>query len=222
MQIRARLAQLVERHIDVVDVIGSSPIPRTFSLMITLYPTDTLYALGVDATDPEAVSRLKELKGRDENNPISIAVDSLDMAEAYAEITPLARRLAEKFLPGKLTLVLNAICPMSRHRTLVEGVVGKDGSVGIRIPAHELAQELIHELGVPLTATSANVSGMPTKNTPQEILAQFDDRASWITRVIDAGELPPSGPSTVVDARGVEPVVLREGEISLKAILSVL
>lgn len=193
---------------------------------IILYPTDTLYALGVDATNPEMVRKLKELKGRNEGKPISIAVDSIEMMKHYAEVTPLAQLLAKKFLPGKLTLtlILKAKCSMSRHRTfeqciLAEGVVAPDGSVGVRIPNHPRALALIRELGKPLTATSANVSSMETESTPEKILAQFGDKASWITHIIDEGALPPSGPSTVVDARGTGPVILREGAIAASNII---
>ena len=185
---------------------------------LVLYPTDTLYGLGVDATDPEAVARLQELKGRNEGKPFSVAVDSLEMIERYAEVTPLARRLAEKFLPGKLTLILQAKCATPGCCTLAEGVVAEDGSVGVRIPAQNQVLELIGELGKPITATSANASGMPTENTPEAILGQFGDKASWITDVIDAGALPQSLPSTVVDARGEAPVIVREGAISEEAV----
>ena len=186
--------------------------------MITLYPTDTIYGLGVDATDPEAVLRLREMKGREDGKPISIIVSDVGMMERYAEVTPLARKLAERFLPGKLTLILTAHCATSGGCTLAPGIVGEDGSVGIRIPDYPVPLQLVKELGKPITATSANISGMPTKKTPEKILAQFGKKASMITRIIDAGELPESTPSTVVDARGDSPVVLREGALSKKFI----
>ena len=182
--------------------------------MITVYPTDTQYGLGVDATNPQAVLRLKELKGRDDGKPISIAVDSLKMAEEYAEFTPLARRIAEKFLPGKLTLVLDA------KDSIPKEITAGTGTVGIRVPDSKETLELIQELGRPITATSANVSGMEPENSPEKILEQFGEKASWITRVVDAGELPPSAPSTVVDARGDTPIVIREGAIAASRILN--
>lgn len=193
------------------------------SKKIILYPTDTLYGLGVDATDSEAVSRLIALKGRDEGKPISIVVDSLEMAQEYVVVTPLALRLAEKFLPGPLTLVFEAKCATPRcctkHSTcLVSGVVGSDGSVGVRIPNHRVPLELVRRLQVPLTATSANVSGMPTERSVKGILEQFGDKASWIDEVIDGGEFPESPGSTVVDARGEEPIIIRTGALSEVAI----
>lgn len=179
--------------------------------MITLYPTDTVYGLAVDATDAEAVRALKALKGRPVGTHISIAVSDVSMMRQYAEVTPLAEKLIAKFLPGKLTIVLR---PKNLPWDLGEGT----DEIGIRIPNHPQVMELIKEIGRPITATSANVSGLPTLSTPTEILKQFGDKASQITRVIDVGELPPSEPSTVVDARGDVPKVIRVGAISEVAI----
>lgn len=190
---------------------------------IILYPTDTLYGLGVDATDPQAVLELIQLKGRPtfaeasvdkKRKPISIVVPDLEMAETYAVVTPLAKKLAEKFLPGKLTLVLEA------KEELAPAISAGTGTVGIRIPNHPVPMRLVRELGKPITATSANVADMPTLRTVPEILAQFGKRADLIYQVIDEGELPESLPSTVVDARGNTSVILREGAISKKEILA--
>lgn len=181
---------------------------------IVLYPTDTVYGLGVDSTDPEAVLRLIELKGRDEKKPISIVVSDMEMAGKYADVTPLAEKLAKKFLPGKITLVLSA------RAGLAPQISAGTGTVGIRIPNHTVPRKLVHDLGKPITATSANVADMPTLHMPSEILNQFAERAAMITKVIDEGELPMSLPSTVVDARGDIPVILRDGAIASKEILS--
>jgi len=177
---------------------------------IFLYPTDTVYGLGADATDASAVSRLQELKGRDDIKPISIVVADIAMLEKYAVVTPLAKRLIDTFLPGKLTLVMEA-----KPGMLPDRITGGTGTVGVRIPDHPVPLSLVRESGRPITATSANVAGMRTESTPQKILAQFGDRASLIGRVIDEGELPPSLPSTVVDARGESAVVLRPGAVEL-------
>lgn len=182
--------------------------------MISLYPTDTIYGLGVDATDADAVSRLIELKGRDEKKPISIVVLDMAMAREYAEVTPLAEKLAEKFLPGKLTIVLNA------KNNLPSQLTAGTGTVGIRIPNHPVPMMLVQKIGKPITATSANVADLPTLSRPKEILAQFGERASLITEVIDEDVLPNSEPSTVVDARGETPVILREGAVFESEIMS--
>jgi len=181
-------------------------------VQIILYPTDTLYGLGVDATDPKAVLRLKELKGRDDRKPISIIVSDIKMMERYAEITPLARKLTERFLPGKLTLVLNA-------KNLPDEITAGTGTVGVRIPNHPQALALVRELGKPLTATSANISGMPSASTVADILAQFGDKSVLIYQNKDIpSSLPVSEPSTVVDARGEAPIIIREGAVKADVI----
>ena len=150
---------------------------------IVLFPTDTIYGLGVDATNADAVKRLRELKGRPAfaelrrgkaGKPISIMVSDMAMAEKYAVVTPLAKKLAEKFLPGKLTLVLEA------KDTLSDEVTAGTGTVGIRIPDHPIALQMVKDFGKPITATSANVSDMPTMNSVPEILKQFGGAASSI------------------------------------------
>ncbi|MES2014776.1 MAG: L-threonylcarbamoyladenylate synthase [Patescibacteria group bacterium] len=183
---------------------------------ILLYPTDTLYGLGVDALNVEALKKLRTLKGRDEGKPISVVVADITMAEEYAELTPLAKKLAENFLPGKLTLILNA------KETLPKELTAGTGTIGIRIPNHLLCLNIAREFGRPYTATSANVSGMNPKHSVPEILAQFGAEAHMIGRAIDVGELLESLPSTVVDARGDVPRVLREGVISKEDILSLI
>lgn len=184
---------------------------------ILLYPTDTVYGLGVDALNVEALKKLKELKGRkdeDEHKPISIIVADMAMAGEYAEVTPLAKKLAEKFLPGKLTLILKA------KSNLPDELTAGTGTIGIRIPKHIFCINIVRELGHPITATSANIADMPTEKTPEKILAQFGEKASLIAKVVDLGELPQSAPSSVVDARGETPFVVRAGAIPTTAILS--
>ncbi|TAJ15996.1 threonylcarbamoyl-AMP synthase [Patescibacteria group bacterium] len=182
---------------------------------ILLYPTDTIYGLGVDASNVEALKKLRALKGREEGKPISIVVADMAMAEEYAVVTPLARKIAEAFLPGKVTLILEAKPNVSEELT------AGSGTVGIRIPNHLVCLNLARELGRPYTATSANVSDQETKKTPQEILEQFGEKAIHIARVIDTGELPESLPSTVVDARGLSPIVVREGAVDKELILEI-
>ncbi|MES2134987.1 MAG: L-threonylcarbamoyladenylate synthase [Patescibacteria group bacterium] len=175
---------------------------------IVLYPTDTLYGLGVDAVNSDALKKLRVLKGREEGKPISIVVSDMKMAEEHAEVTPLALKLAEAFLPGKLTLILKA-----KDNLPLELTAGT-GTVGIRIPNHILCLNLARELGRPYTATSANVSDMEPKSSVPAILAQFGSASSLIDRTIDVGELLESLPSTVVDARGALPHIIREGAVS--------
>lgn len=183
---------------------------------IILYPTDTLYGLGVDALNVDALKRLKKLKGRDEKKPISVIVLDMEMAERYVEVTPLARVLAARFLPGKLTVILKA------KNDLPEELTAGTGTVGIRIPNHILCLNLVRDFDRPFTATSANVAGMESKRSVPEILLQFGERAAMIDHVIDSGELIESKPSTVVDAQNEKPLLLREGAVSKEEIFSIL
>ena len=179
---------------------------------IVLYPTDTVYGLGVDAMNAKAIRHLQELKERGEQKPISIAVSDLEMAKKYAVVTPLAQKLAEKFIPGKLTLVLTA------KNILPSELTAGTGTVGIRIPDHPIARALVKGFGKPITATSANITDMPSLNSVPEILTQFGKKSVMIYHNDIPQSLPPSEPSTVVDARGETPVILRVGAVSERAI----
>jgi L-threonylcarbamoyladenylate synthase len=128
------------------------------------------------------------------------------MMREYADVTPLAERLVKKFLPGKLTIILNA---KNLPRELSD-----DGTIGVRIPDHPVVHELIKKIGGPITATSANMSGMSPESTVEKILSQFGDRASDIIYDISwPNVLPESLPSTVIDARGDVPILIREGAV---------
>ena len=164
---------------------------------IILYPTDTLYALGADPDQPEAMEELFALKQRPQEKKVSYIFSDLEQIGQYARLTNTARSLAEKHLPGKLTIILQG---------------KKDGTetIGIRIPDNNFCRELAASYG-PITATSANISGEKELHTINEILRNIP---GGISVVIDGGVL--SGPaSTVVDARGTAPKILRQGAVSL-------
>lgn len=180
-----------------------------------LYPTETLYALGVHALSSGELSKLFKLKEREKKKAASWLVRSLDDIAAYAELPPLAVQIAKAFLPGSLTLVLKAQMHVS------DEFVGSDRTIAFRISKDPIAQKLIEEHmeehKAPLTCTSANVSGAPTLPTVGEILQQFGEHARMINRVIDDG--PRKGlASTIVRVLGDEMMILREGEIDEKEI----
>lgn len=184
-----------------------------------LYPTETLYALGVHALDEVALQTLYQLKGRDSEKVASWLVRIPEDILLYASVPPKAEKIIARFLPGSLTLVLETLQSVPRE------VVAPDGTIGFRITTDETAQKLIEEFmaeqSAPLTCTSANVSGAPTFSTPGEILQQFGPKANQITTVLDDG--PRKGlASTVVKVIGEEVTVLREGEISEAAIREVI
>ncbi len=173
-----------------------------------LYPTETVYGLGVNPFDPEALEKLYTLKGREIHKAVSWLVRDIADIERYAEVSPRAREIAMRFLPGPLTLVLPA-------RSLPPHLADFS-TLSFRISSDPIAQKLIRtymeEHDAPLTCTSANLSGYPTLFTVPEILAQLGEKAKMITRVIDDG--PRSGlASTVVSVVGERVECLREGAI---------
>lgn len=178
---------------------------------IIVYPTDTLYGLGVDARNGEAVARLKALKGRESKKPISVIVSDIAHMAKCGVMNESAKILAAKFLPGPLTLVLPAHPSMPTEIQL-------NGAIGIRIPKDEFCTKLAHAYQHPITTTSANVSGLPTKRTIRDIMWHFGPAIAHIGLVIDAGELPESLPSTVVRCTDDTPYVLREGALPRTAL----
>lgn len=184
-----------------------------------LYPTETLYALGVNALDPEELKKLYELKDRDPSKPASWLVRSLEDIKCYAIVPDSAQKVAEAFLPGSLTLVLQA------QDELPSEAVASDRTVAFRISSDPIAQKLITEFmathDAPLTCTSANISGSPTLPTTAEILQQFGPKAPLIDQIIDDG--PRKGlASTIVRVIDDTVNILREGEISEKDVYDVL
>ncbi|MDE1966223.1 MAG: threonylcarbamoyl-AMP synthase [Patescibacteria group bacterium] len=175
---------------------------------IVLYPTDTVYGLAADVTNADAIARLYELKGREQGKPVLILVEDIASMGKYAVMNETANRLAVRFLPGALTLVLPA------KDTLPKGFAADDGTVGIRVPNDPFCLALAREFGGPFTSTSANVAGEETRVSVDGILAQFGERAKGITLAIDAGKRGSGKPSTVVSCVSDVPVVLREGALS--------
>jgi len=155
---------------------------------LVVYPTETVYGLGADALDAAAVERVFEAKGRERDKPVSMAVPDIESAREYTH--PSDRELAfmREFLPGPVTVVVE------RRDAVPDVLVAGRDRVGVRIPDHDLALELLGETG-PLTATSANISGNPSARTIDDLDA-IRDRAAV---VLDAGETDGGTGSTVVN-----------------------
>jgi tRNA threonylcarbamoyl adenosine modification protein (Sua5/YciO/YrdC/YwlC family) len=169
-----------------------------------LYPTETTYGLGVNPFDEVELGKIYEVKGRNRSKAVSWLVRSVDDIERYAQLSPLARRIADRHLPGPLTIVLPTL----------DG----DELRAFRISSDPAAQQLIEQFmaehDVPLTCTSANLSGQPTLATPQQIMQQLSANVGAIDRVIDDG---PRGaqPSTVVKVTDDKLEILRQGSTEL-------
>ncbi len=175
---------------------------------LIIYPTETLYGIGADATNPDAIKKLTEYKNRPFGKPYSIAVANKKMAEKYAEINNTAKSLYENFLPGPLTIISRG-----KH-TLAPGIESEDKTLGIRIPDYKLVLEIIKAFGKPITSTSANASYKKRPYKISDVLENISDKQKkLIDLIIDNGELPHNEPSTVVDTTLDDPVILRQGKI---------
>jgi L-threonylcarbamoyladenylate synthase len=172
---------------------------------IVAIPTDTLYGLAVDPFRTDAVKRLFDAKGRPEDRGVPlIAADEAQVQTAMIPLSPLAARLAERFWPGPLTIVVPA------PAALAAGVTAGRGTVAVRVPAHDVARTICRLAGRPVTATSANISGHDATASPDEVERTLGDR---IDLLIDTGHTIGGAPSTIVDATATEPRLIRAGAV---------
>lgn len=188
------------------------PSPRALQLATgwlerhvpVVIPTETVYGLAAPALSRDAVAAIFEIKGRPLDNPLIAHVADLQQLDLLgAELTPLALRLARRFWPGPLTLVL-------RTRKQLPWVTAGLDSIAVRQPAHELASALIRRAG-PLAAPSANLSGLPSPTRASHVVADLSGR---VPLILDGGDLEHGLESTVVDARSETPALLRPGAVS--------
>ena len=175
---------------------------------LVAFPTDTVYGLAANVWDGRAVSRLFEVKGRDPLKAVAILLAGWEGLLEVAEPPPEGvRRLAARFWPGPLTLVVKRLATLPAQ-------VSSTDRIGLRVPDHPFALKLLAQVG-PLAATSANRSGSADSRTAAEVLAGLSGR---IELVIDGGQTPGGVPSTVVDCTVDPPALLRAGPISMQAV----
>ena len=176
-------------------------------------PTETVYGLGADALNEDAVRRIFEAKGRPQDNPLIIHVPSVDWLERYCQNVPAAAyRLAEKFWPGPLTMIL------PRREIVPLRTTGGLETVGVRCPNHPATLAIIEAAGVPIAAPSGNTSGRPSPTTAQHMM---DDMAGKIDGIVDGGPCAVGVESTVVDLSGETPRLLRPGGVTLEMLEAV-
>ena len=178
---------------------------------IVAYPTDTLYGLGVDPRHEAAVDRLCRLKGRAGGIGVSLIAADFPQVESCLGVMPsLGRRLAGRFWPGPLTLVFEP------ETVLAAAIHATDGTVAVRVPRCDVARRLAALVGHPITATSANRTGMPPVATGGEVVAVL---GSAVALVLEASGRLAGVASTIVDARGVYPTLLRAGAVPWDRVL---
>jgi L-threonylcarbamoyladenylate synthase len=196
---------------------GQDEIEKAVSVLrdggVIAMPTDTLYALTARARDGAAVRRVFEIKGRNDGKPMPLFVSDLDMARRFGEFNETASRLAERFWPGALTLVVRR-----QHGFESDALAGGD-TVALRAPDNAIALAMIAGAGEPVTGTSANLSGGPDPVSADEVRRQIGDKLDVI---LDAGPAEGGVGSTIVDCIGDEPVILREGALSRAEIFDAL
>lgn len=173
---------------------------------IVIFPTETVYGIGVNGLNETAIKKLYEVKQRPTTKPISLLVNSIEMIEKVAkDITEIEYDLIKRFLPGPLTIVL-------KKKDIVPDIVtaGFD-TVGIRMPENEIALNLIEYAGVPIATPSANISGKPSGTNLKEIMKDFNDKVDYF---IDGGISKIGMASTIVQIIDSNPHILRKGKIS--------
>jgi len=177
---------------------------------IVACPTDTVYGVVAAINIEPAVERIYRIKGRPRSQALPILLADKSQISEVAKVVPLlARRLADKFWPGALTMVL------LKAESIPDIITGGGKTVAIRMANHPMPVAIIRGLGVPIVGTSANLSGHPSALTAEEVRAQIGDRVDMI---IDGGRCPGGIESTIIDLSGEMPLILRKGAIPLEEI----
>ena len=178
-----------------------------------VFPTDTLYALGADGFNEEAVGRVYEVKHRPRTMALPLLLAEVaDITKVAGDIPQVAWDLAERFWPGALTLVVN------RGPAVSSVVTAGQDTVAVRVPNHPLALRLIEAVGVPLTGTSANRTGEKEPVTADEVRRQFRGE---IGMIVDGGPCPLEGASTIVDVTSERPRIVRQGVLAAELLAEV-
>ena len=170
---------------------------------ILVFPTETAYGMGCDATNAKAIDRLMRIKGRPSDQSLPVIVDSIEMAMQYARMTATEETLCKRHWPGPFTLILHDISPELQTDHALRN------EVGMRVSSHPVAQALVEGLARPLVSTSANVSGQPTCYRVQDVKKQFAQNVEHPDDYLDVGALEERPVSMVVEIVNGEAVVHR-------------
>ena len=173
---------------------------------VVAIPTDTLYGLAVDPWNPSAVTHVFTIKGRQEDRALPLVAADIDQVRQWiGELDAVARRLVERFWPGPLTLVMRA------PGGLAPEVTAGGRTIGVRVPSHAVTRAVCAAFERPVTATSANLSGQPATDNPDQVAAQL---SSGVDLLLDAGITPGGLASTIVDVTARELRLIRAGAVS--------
>lgn len=173
---------------------------------VLAYPTETFYGLGADSTNEKAIRKIYSIKGRNFSSPLSVIIDKAENLYPLVQEVPVtAQKLIQAFWPGALTIVFKA------SDKILPVLTAGTGKIGVRVSSHPGASALAHQLGVPLTATSANLSGAAECLTAAEVLQQIGEK---IDAIVDLGKIAGGKGSTIIDITYTPAHILREGVIS--------
>ena len=177
---------------------------------VIAFPTETVYGLGANAFNPQAMLRIFEIKNRPSFDPLIVHIANIDSVKKLcADVSPLAKKLMKKFWPGPLTLVL------PKNKTVPDVVTSGLPTVAVRMPSHPVALALVRCAGVPIAAPSANPFGCLSPTTAAHVIKYLDGQ---IDLVLDGGKCPMGVESTIFDLTGEKPTLLRPGALSIEAI----
>ena len=179
---------------------------------VIAYPTETLYGLGADALNEEAVKKIFKAKGRPDNKAITVITASKDISSYVEEVTEEAQKLINEFWPGPLTLVLK------KKDVIPEITSANLDTIGIRMTSNEIARKLVELSGTIITATSANISGGPSHDNIEGCIKDFDGKVDYI---IGEEKKHIGIESTIVDCTVTPPVVLRSGAVTMEMLRKV-
>ena len=197
--------------IEINDLKAAGRIIREGGL--AAFPTETVYGLGADAMNGEAVAKIFEAKGRPSDNPLIVHIaDKNEIPKLAREINENAKKLIEAFMPGPFTIILK------KQNNIPDIVTAGLDTVGIRFPSNKAAQEFVTAAGTPIAAPSANISGKPSPTRAADVIADMSGR---IDAVINGDNCEVGVESTIVDASGDTPVLLRPGGITLQMLREV-
>lgn len=207
---KTEVIKITDPSENVKDIVRAADILRRGGLVV--FPTETVYGLGGNATDSTAAQKIYTAKGRPSNNPLIIHIAEPQEAERYAVTNKLYYRLARAFMPGPLTVIL------PKRDTVPHEVTGGLDTVAVRCPSHAVAHALIAQLGLPIAAPSANISGRPSPTSAKYCISDLDGRVDMI---IDGGECDIGLESTIVMIKERGVVLLRPGAITYDALCCV-
>lgn len=198
------------------EIIPASEIPRAIEILqrggMVAFPTDTVYGVGALAFDNTAIESIYAAKDRPLEKAIPILIgDMSDLDKVGLDVPDMALRFAARLWPGPLTCIIP-------KQPALPPAVSATSTVAVRIPDHPDALALLRAAG-PMAVTSANISGQPSPTTAQEVYNQLNGR---IPLILDGGTTPGGVPSTLVDCTGKEPIILREGPLSMENLISAL